>query len=139
MQASATVRYAQEVTLMDFTKHIIANLARDGVEIPSSNIPWYNLFYKLSKRPDAPEFLTRIMWDWNGPTPSSGRVSGALTGLVIAGWLSLSRPDLQRFMLSLSQVEHQMRQLDFYLKDKKYAGFLKEAIAEAKAEFALRR
>ncbi len=75
---------------------LVANLNKDEVPLPFRNQePWHLLFYALKMEPDTPEkpnFLSELVFDWDGPSPKCEEISEFLNGLHITANVSGLNP-----------------------------------------------
>jgi hypothetical protein len=77
---------AQEFTLGEFMKCLVALLHERGVAMPlMDDRPWHLLLYKLQQDPAACSdmgFLETIDFDWDGPFPKCRQLSDLLHAVV---------------------------------------------------------
>jgi hypothetical protein len=91
------------LSMGEFFKQLALVLQRDNVKMPLEDQQrWHLLFYELKKSRDRegrPEFLDRLRFDWDGPTPKSGDLSSFLQSLHANASLSARNPQFTEFVL----------------------------------------
>ena len=126
-----------EISLGRTIMLVIAKLGKEKVPLPFRNQePWHLLFYTLKMESDAsgrPNFLSELVFDWDGPSPKCEEVSEFLNGLHITANVSGLNP---RFDLISVDDDDAIRWLqDFEQLDRDSKSFVLRAAEIARNEF----
>ncbi len=92
----------QNVSLGDFVQQLLLQLGDSELPFRDER-PWHELFYQLKIAPaerGKPQFLSDLVFDWNGAYPRSQELSEYLHGLHWTGCISASNPSYDKFRLS---------------------------------------
>ncbi len=127
----------EEISLGRIIMLLVAKLDRDDVPLPFRNqVSWHLLFYTLKMEPDAPgkpNFLSELVFDWDGPSPKCEELSEFLNGLHITANVSGRNP---RFDLISVDDDDATRWLeDFEQLDRDSKSFVLRAAEIARDEF----
>ena len=100
----------ENVSLGDFVQQLLLQLGDAELRFRDER-PWHELFYELKTAPakrGKPQFLSELLFDWNGAYPRCQELSEYLHGLHWTGCILASNPSYDRFKLS-QEVGNQWR------------------------------
>lgn len=126
----------QEVSLGEFVKQLTLRFTQERMTMPlRDERPWHMLFYKLKTSDNTkgrPNFLTDLLFDWDGPYPRSSELAGYLDTLHWTGCLSASNPQYEKVT-----VNPKVRGLWSSLPvDPELSSFIDYAVETAKGHFS---
>jgi hypothetical protein len=125
----------QEVSLGEFVKQLTLRFTEEGMTMPlRDEKPWHMLFYNLKTSSNAsskPDFLSELLFDWDGPYPRSSELAEYLDTLHWTGCLSASNPQYEKVTVN-PKVSELWASLQV---DPNLSSFIDHAVETAKGHF----
>ncbi len=126
-----------EISLGRMVTLLVAKLHKDKVPLPFRNQePWNLLFYTLKMEPTAPgkpNFLSELVFDWDGPSPKCEELSEFLNGLHITANVSGHNPRFDLISVDDDDATRWLQDLEQLDRDSK--SFVLRAAEIARSEF----
>jgi hypothetical protein len=124
----------QDISLGEFVKQLTLRFTKENMVMPlRDERPWHMLFYdlKASSESGKPDFLSELLFDWDGPYPRSPELAEYLDTLHWTGCLSASNPQYEKVT-----VNPKVSQLWSALSiDPDLNAFIDHAVQTAKGRF----
>jgi hypothetical protein len=125
----------QEVSLGEFVKQLTLQFSQEHMTMPlRDERPWHMLFYELKTSDYAkrkPDFLSTLLFDWDGPYPRSSELAEYLDTLHWTGCLSASNPQYEKVTVN-PKVSKLWSSLPV---DPELSSFIDYAVETAKGHF----
>ena len=122
-----------EIYLSDSIKHLMAVFSKKEIIMPTRSEPWHVLFYRASKKDNAPKALKEVFFEAGGRYPRARALDELLHNFVVSGVLTTWSPRFRTYTIDGVWREYWLEQLG--VAPSKYKHFIKEVSHQAKREF----